>query len=584
MDKKQVAAILDEIGTLLELQGANPFKSRAFHNGARTIEALTDDLATLVESEKLTDVKGIGEGLAKVVLDLVKKGKSKDYDDLKRKIPDGVLAMTRLQGLGPKRVKILFEELKIDSLEKLEKACQKHTIAALEGFGTKTEENILRSIEAAKKTSDKHLFPEARAAADDLLKSLKDLQGVALCEVAGSLRRRKEIIGDIDLLVAASGKSKNFVFDAFTKHSSVERIVAKGDTKSSVVLHGGIACDLRVVEKKEFPFALNYFTGSKEHNVEMRSIARKKGLSLNEYGFTKIENAPSGTRVPSCSTEEEIYKALGLAYVPPELRENGGECAAAKTGKMPTLIDVEDLRGTFHCHTTYSDGHNTLQQMAEAAKARGWSYWGVADHSRVAAYAGGLTPERVRKQHAEVDALNEAMKGFRIFKGTECDILADGSLDFPDKVLATFDYVVVSIHSKFNMTAVEATKRVIKALQNKYATFLGHPTGRLLLSRDGYPVDVKAVIDVAADFGKSIEINAHPVRLDLDWRWVRYARDKGVPIAINPDAHNVDGLDDVRYGVGIARKGWLEKKHVVNAWSVEEVERFFASVRTSKKG
>lgn len=583
MDKKQVAAILDEMGTLFELKGENPFKCRAFHNAARTVEALTEDLAGLVESGNLRKVKGIGEHLAELITDLVTKGKSKEYEQLKASLPAGLLEMVRIQGLGPKRIKILYEKLKIKSIDELRRAAEQHKLAKLEGFGEKTEENILKGIEQLAKTSDKHLYSEAKASAEAILNAVRELKEVKRCEIAGSLRRKKEIIGDIDIVVSAEQKHRKKIFDAFVSHPEVANIIARGETKSSVVLKKGIQCDLRIVDDQEYPFALNYFTGSKEHNVEIRSLARTFGWSLNEYAFTPIEgNGRKKSKAPpKCHDEADIYKAVGLSYIPPELRENMGELEAAKKNAIPKLIEEKDLRGTFHCHTTYSDGANTLEEMVHAAQALGWEYLGIADHSQVAAYAGGLSPERVKKQHAEIDKLNESLKGFRIFKGSEVDILADGSLDFPDKILASFDYVVVSVHSKFKMTEAEATKRIIKALKNKYVTILGHPTGRLLLSREGYPVNMMDVINAAADYGKSIEINSHPLRLDLDWRLVKYAKEKGVRICINPDAHNTEGLKDVFYGIGIARKGWLEARNVVNTWKTKDVEKFFLSTRSS---
>lgn len=582
MDKKQVAEILDEMGTLLELKGENPFKCRAFHNAARVIEALTQDLGGLVSAGDLRTVKGIGESLAVVVSDLVLKGKSKDYEEVRSSLPSGLLEMTRIQGLGPKRIKILYDKLKIKSIAELKKACEKHALAKLEGFGEKTEENILRGIELLAKTSDKHLFPKAKEAAGKIYAAIASLPEVKRCEIAGSLRRKKEVIGDIDIVVSAAQKHRSKIFGVFTSHPEVDSVIAKGETKSSVVLKGGMNSDLRIVEDAEFPFALNYFTGSKEHNVELRSRARTYGLSLNEYGFTKVEgdSKKKVRSIPICKNETEIYKALDMAYVPPELRENMGEIEAAVDGKLPKLIEESDLRGTFHCHTTYSDGSNSLQDMAAGARAKGWKYLGIADHSKIAAYAGGLSEDKVRKQHKEIDKLNASLSGFRIFKGSEVDILPDGTLDYPDKLLASFDYVVVSIHSKFKMTEAEATKRVIRALKNKYVTVLGHPTGRLLLGRDGYPINMLEVINAASDYGKAIEINSHPLRLDLDWRLVKYAKDKHVRIFINPDAHNVDGLGDVAYGVGIARKGWLEAKNVVNAWELKKVESFLHSVRT----
>jgi DNA polymerase (family 10) len=581
MEKKQVALILDEMGTLFELKGENPFKCRAFHNAARVIEALTGDLDELVATEGIRNVKGIGEHLAGVIKDLVGKGISKEYEDLKASLPSGLLQMVRIQGLGPKRIKVLYDKLKLKSIEELRKACEEHRLAKLEGFGEKTEENILNGIELLAKVSDKHLYPEARESADSVLAAIAKLKEVKRSEVAGSLRRKKEIIGDIDIVVSAEEKNRKRIVDVFVSHPNVQDIIARGDTKSSVLLKSGINCDLRIVRDFEYPFALNYFTGSKDHNVEMRSRARKYGLSLNEYGFTKIEG-DAGKKVksiPKCKDEAEIYEALDLRYIPPELRENMGEIEAAQKDRLPKLIEERDVQGTFHCHTTYSDGANTIEEMAEAARKLGWNYLGIADHSKVAAYAGGLSEAKARGQLKEIDKINGHLKNVRLFKGTEVDILPDGSLDYSDKMLAAFDYVVVAIHSKFKMTEVEATKRVIKALRNKYVTMLGHPTGRLLLSREGYPINMIEVIDAASDLGKGIEINAHPLRLDLDWRLLKYAKEKKVPIFINPDAHNTDGLKDVFYGVGIARKGWLESKDVVNTWSLKRVEKFLARTK-----
>jgi DNA polymerase (family 10) len=386
------------------------------------------------------------------------------------------------------------------------------------------------------------------------------------------------VIGDIDIVVSAREADRPKLMQAFVSHPLVASVVANGETKSSVVLEGGINCDLRIVGDDEFPFALNYFTGSKEHNVELRTRAKKYGWSLNEYGFSKLgeeEKRGKAKRIVRCKTEEDIYNALDLKFVPPELRENTGEIEAAEKGDLPALVTGDDIRGTFHCHTTYSDGVNSLEQMAKAAKSLGWEYLGIGDHSKVAAYAGGLSEEKVKAQFAEIDRLNASSKGFRLFKGTECDILPSGDLDWSTKVLASFEYVVIAVHSSFKMTEAEMTKRIVKALKNKYVTMLGHPTGRLLLSRDPYPIDMIQVINAAADYGKIIEINAHPMRLDLDWRLCRYAKEKGVTIAINPDAHNIEGLRDVYYGVGTARKGWLEKDDILNTRPLAGVLEYF---------
>lgn len=584
MDKKQVAALLDEMGTLFELRGENPFKCMAFHNAARVVEGLSADLSSLVADGGIRGIKGIGEHLSKLIKEMVQTGKCAEYDEVKASIPDGLLQMIRIPGLGPKRVKILFEKLKIASIEDLRTACQNHRLAKLEGFGEKTEENILKGIELLASVSNKFLFPQAQAEAAAVAQSLRQLKGVRQCEIAGSLRRKKEIIGDVDIVVSSNARDRKKIFDHFVSLPGVQKVIGRGDTKSSVLLSSGIQCDLRIVSDDEYPFALNYFTGSKEHNVEMRSRARSIGLSLNEYGFTKVEGkegAPPGA-VPRCKNEAGIYRALKLTFIPPELRENKGEIESAAAGSLPYLVEEKDLRGTFHCHTNYSDGLNTLEEMAEGARKLGWQYLGIADHSKAAAYAGGLSAEKVKLQLKAIDALNERSKNFRLFKGSEVDILSDGSLDYPDKILASFDYVVAAIHSKFKMTEEEATKRMTKALKNKYVTFLAHPTGRLLLSREGYPINMTQVIDAASDYGKGIEINAHPFRLDLDWRFVRYAKERKVPLYINPDAHTVEGLRDVYYGVGIARKGWLEAKDVVNTWTVRKVETLFNSLRSGR--
>jgi DNA polymerase (family 10) len=574
LDRKAIADILDEMGTLLELQGANPFKSRAFHNASRAIEGTTGDLAAMAREKTLTSIKGVGEGIAAVVTDLALKGKSRDYAELRASFPDGVLDMLRIPGLGPKKVAVLYRKKKLAGLDELEAAARADRLSSLEGFGRKTQENILAGIAAVRSRGDKHLYSSASKAADAVLSVMSLQPGVKRASIAGSLRRRKEVIGDIDILLSAPDAERERLMKVFVAHPDVESVVAQGPTKSSVVLASGINCDLRIVDDAEYPFALNYFTGSKEHNVTLRARAKKFGWSLNEYGFSRAEEEETrgkAKRIVDCADEEAVYRALELDYIPPELREDRGEIVAAEKHALPELIDAKDIRGTFHCHTTYSDGLHSLREMSDAAKALGWEYLGIADHSPAAAYAGGLSPARLKQQFSEIDALNASEKSFRLFRGTECDILPDGSLDWPEKVLAGFEYVVISVHSSFKMSESAMTKRIIKALKNKHVTMLGHPTGRLLLERDAYPVNMTEVINAAADYGKIIEINAHPSRLDLDWRLCAYAREKDVRIAINPDAHTRDGLADVRYGVGIARKGWLTAGDVINTRPLSRV-------------
>ena len=577
MTKKEVAQILDEVGTMLEVRGENQFKCRAYHNASKIIGDLTQDLNALIDAGELGTINGIGEALTQKITELVKTGKLKYYEDLKKLMPSGLNDLLKIQGMGPKKIKVLFEKLRIQTLDDLKKAIEKHKLTKLDGFGEKTEENILKGISQLSKHSDKHLYPEARESADRILKKIRTVKGVIKFEVAGSLRRRKEIIGDIDIVVCTKKGTEAGVMTAFTSHRDVEQILGHGETKSSVSLKSGIQCDLRVVAESEFPFALAYFTGSKDHNVGMRSLAKEFGWSLNEYGFSEIggtEKRGKAKQVVKCKTEEDIYNSLNLKYVPPELRENMGELEPAINKHLPRLVENADIKGTFHCHTTYSDGTNSLEEMAQTAKELGWQYLGIADHSKVAVYASGLTEAKVKQQWKEIDTLNKKLAGFRVFKGTEVDILPDGSLDWSDKILAGFDYVVASIHSKFKMTEEEGTKRLIKALKNKYVTMLGHPTGRLLLQREGYPVNMVEVVKAAADYGKMIEINAHPMRLDIDWRFCRYAKEQGVMISINPDAHAAQGLTDVQYGVNTARKGWLEKTNILNCHDVKDVLNF----------
>lgn len=577
MDNKTISEILEEVATLLELSGENPFKCRAYHNASRVIAGLTTEAEALIRSGEIKNIKGIGEGIAEKLKELVETGKLSYYEDLKKALPSGLMSMLKIPGLGPKRVKILYDKLKIDSIEKLKQAAESKKLENLDGFGAKIEENILKGIELLKKHADKFLYPIAKEYADRIVEHLKRQKSINKIEIAGSLRRKKEIIGDIDILVSVKGKNTEEIMEAFVHHPDVLNVTAKGDTKSSVILNNGINCDLRVVKDTEFPFALAYFTGSKEHNVEMRSLAKKFGLSLNEYGFTELESVNHRKKNKKnliCKTEVDIYKLLKLQYIPPELRENQGEIEAAAEKNLPDLIEDKDIVGTFHCHTNYSDGVNTIAEMAQAAQSLNWEYLGIAEHSKSAGYAGGLDEDSVKKQIKEIDQLNKNLKNFRIFKGIEVDILPDGTLDFSDKMLSMLDFVICAVHSKFNMSEKDMTRRIIKGMKNKYVTMLAHPSGRLLLEREAYPVNIKEILSAAADMGKIVEINAHPLRLDLDWRWCKYAKELGIKIAINPDAHNVKSLTDVYFGVGIARKGWLEKKDVINTLPLKDVVKY----------
>lgn len=568
MDKKQIAKVLEEMALLLEIKGENIFKVRAHENAAGALDGLTGDLEALVETGEIIEIKGIGKGMADKIKTLLQEGALPEHRRLKESVPAGLLEVAKISGMGPKKIKAVWDELGVTTVEELEAACKADRLSGMKGFGAKTQEKILHNIELMKKFKERHLLSEAREEAQKLYDALKDFPGVIRCEIAGSLRRWKETIKDVDIVASAEDKDRAAIMDHFTTLPTVESVVGKGDTKSSVVLQSGINADLRIVSDAEFPYTLHHLTGSKEHNVAMRQHAIKMGLKMSEYGLFKgEENIP-------CKDEADIFRNLGMAYIPPELRENYGEIEAAQENRLPKLIEMKDIRGIIHTHTDWSDGVNTIEEMARACQKLGYEYLAISDHSKVAAYAGGLNEERVRQQQEEIDKLNAQMNGFRILKSIECDILSDGRLDFSDEVLASFDLVIISVHSKLNMTREEATQRILRALENPYVTILGHLTGRLLLSREGYPLDHHAIIDAAAKLGVSIEINANPYRLDLDWRFCKYAIDKGVMISINPDAHRIAGFADMEYGVGVARKGWLSKENVLNTYSADDVLAF----------
>jgi DNA polymerase (family X) len=565
MDKDQVAEILVQIGTLLELKGENPFKTRAYTNAARTIEALSEPLAKIIAEKRLGDIKGIGEALEQKITELVETGKLAYYNELKASIPPGLVEMLEIPGLGPKKIQALNKKLGVDSVEKLEAACRAGKVAKLEGFGEKTQQNLLEGIERRRSYASKHLLNDALQVAEPLLESLREHPEVTRCSAAGSLRRFKEVIGDIDLL--ASSKKPSRVIEFFVAQPDVIKVTAKGETKASVILHGGIQCDLRVVSDKEFPFALAYFTGSKEHNIIMRQRAIQRGLRLNEYGLfkSKTETRDSKLLVP-CRDETEIFAKLDLPFMPPELREDHGEFAAGEKNDLPKLIEWTDLKGALHNHSIWSDGHNRLEEIAKYMEELGLEYWAITDHSKSSFQANGLDAKRVRQQLKEIEKINGqlAERGgeFRLLKGCEVDILRD-RLDFEDDLLAELEVVVASLHVPSNNEA-ENTKRLILAAQNPFVHMLGHLTGRLLLEREPYPVNTQAVIDACAETGTWIELNCNPRRLDLDWRLWPYAKSRGVKCVINPDAHRNEHSGFLRFGTEIARKGWLEKRDVIN--------------------
>jgi DNA polymerase (family 10) len=576
MDKAGIANALQEISTLLELKDENVFKIRAYANAARSLEAWGGSLSDLQDEEALAKIPGIGKAIAAKIKELAATGSLKYLEELRAEFPAAILELFSISGLGAKKVKALYEKLKISSVEELQKACESGRVAELPGFGETTQTKIKESIARRAQHSGSFQLGQIAAEAEALLSDLKSHPDALLVDLAGSYRRRKEIVRDLDFIVAT--KKPEAMTKFFAGHPLVESIIAQGPTKTSVRLRSGIQCDLRVVSSAEYPFALSYFTGSKEHNIEMRNRALKRGWTLNEYRLAPLPPDPKAkkktapTKITKVRDEAELYGALDLDFIPPELRENCGEFEAASNHSLPRLIERENLRGTFHCHTTASDGHNTLEEMAEAAQELGLQYLGIAEHSKSSIQAHGLDEAKLRVQMATIHKLNKKFDGFRLFAGIECDILRNGELDFPDEILSQLDFAVASVHSVFNLSEVEMTKRIIKAMENPFITMLGHPTGRLLLKREPYVVDLAAVIDAAAATGTWIEINAAPKRLDLDWRWWPRAKEKGVKCVINPDAHRIERLQDLWFGIGVARKGWLTKADVVNCLPLGKIE------------
>src|SRR5947199_6076463 len=530
MTKSQIAEVLEEIGTWLELKDENPFKIRAYANAARSLETFGGSLSDLQDEEALGKIPGIGKAIAAKIKELAATGNLKYLEELRAEFPAAILELFSISGLGAKKIKALYEKLHISSIEQLLKACETGRVAELPGFGETTQAKICKAIEERTRHSGYFQFGQIAHEAETLRSDFAAHPDTLHMEVAGSYRRRKEIVHDVDLLVATKKPAEITKF--FVGHLLVESIIAQGPTKSSVRLRSGVQCDLRVVSTAEFPFALAYFTGNKEHNIELRSRALQRGWTLNEYRLapvpvdSKAKKKKPVKKIPKVHDEAGLYRAVNLDFIPPELREDWGEFEAAEKHSLPRLIEKENLRGTFHCHTTASDGHNSIEEMAEAAQALGLEYLGIGDHSRSSNKAHGLEEAKLSSQIAEIRKFNEKLHGFRVFAGVECDVLRDGSLDLPDEVLSQLDYVIASVHSVFNLNKAEMTARVIRAIENPFVTMLAHPTGRLLLKREPYQIDIPAILHAAARTGTWIELNAAPKRLDLDWRWWPLAKQK----------------------------------------------------------
>lgn len=569
MDQSEIANILREISELLQFKNENPFKIRAYENGARIIETLEDDLHTLVAEDRLNTVKGIGETLEEQIKEMVLDHQSTYYEELKSSIPPGLLEMTKIPGLGAKKIMKIYNELDITTLGELEYAALENRLLDLEGFGKKSQQNILEGIKMMKRYHGHFLLSHALEAGKDILQWVEKHPKTIQCSLGGSIRRRKEIIKDIDILASCAREDREEIMNHFLSYPQKAHTNEQGDTKSSMGLNIGINVDIRLVEKKEYPYALHHFTGSKEHNTAMRHRAKKMGLKINEYGIFKEE-----TILPA-KDEKEFFSILDLDYIPPELRENRGEIEAAEKGQLPKLITREDIKGTLHNHSHYSDGNNSIEEMVQEAIKMNFSYIGISDHSQSAAYARGLTKDIIHRKHQEIHKLNEKYPSITIFKGTESDILSDGSLDYDNDTLHLFDYVIASVHSQFQMSKEDMTKRIITAIKNPHTRILGHVTGRLLLSREGYEVDIEEILKACAHHHVAIEINSNPHRLDLDWRHCKRAKELGVKLAIEGDAHRLSGLHYIDYGISIARKGWLEARDIINHYDAESMAKFF---------
>ena len=575
MDKKDIIEVLERIGTMMEIKGENPFKIRAYSAGARTLQTMEEDLGEVIEEGRLGDIPGIGKALTEKIETLYATGELEFYDKLVASVPSGLMDLLDIPGLGGKKIKVLHEELNVDSIESLTEVCQAGKVAELKGFGVKTQEKILSGIKNREAYAARHLWWDARAVVEKILPGLKGLPEVERVEAAGSFRRGMETVGDLDFLVASADPAP--IMDWFTSMEGIAEVTAHGDTKSSIRLEGGMQADLRVVPSEQFYFALHHFTGSKDHNVRMRQKALSLGLSLSEWGLRPEEEKDSSRKAGpvEANSEEDIFKALGLQYVPPSLREGMGEVEAAERNELPELLEFSDLKGCFHNHTTASDGRNTLEEVAEEADRRGWEYLGIADHSKASFQANGLDEGRLLNQVQAIKAINESGKyRVHLFSGSEVDILSGGRLDFEDSDLESLDYVVASVHSGLTQDEETMTTRIIKALEHPQVTMLGHLSGRLLLRREASAMNIQKIIDAALANGKIIELNANPMRLDMDWRHWRRAAEKGLLCCINPDAHALHHYNYQVAGVLAARKGWLTAKEVFNTRKLVEVREY----------
>ena len=567
MKNRLVAEIFYQIADLLEIQGDIPFKLRAYRRAAQMIEGLDEDIENIVRKDKLTSLPGIGEGLAKKIKEIVETGGLEYFERLKKEVPGSLATLVSIPGVGPKKASVLFKKMGITTIEQLKKACEGGKLRDLEGFGEITERNIIRGIKMLEKSSGRVLLSIAYEDGNNYLDYLKKIHEIKDISIAGSLRRMKETIGDIDILASSNKADKVMAY--FVVYPDVKEVLLKGSTKTSVLLDDGIQVDLRIVKPESYGAALQYFTGSKEHNVILRGIAIIKGLKLSEYGVFKKDTEEYVVG----KNEKEVYNILDLPYIEPELRENKGEIEAAKTKGLPKLVDYSEIKGDFHVHSNWSDGSDSIEELAAFSKKQGFSFIGIADHSQSLKIAFGLSETNVEKKLKEIIKVNKKLSGFRVFSATECDIKTDGSLDYSNKILKKFDFVYAAVHSRFKMNMKEMTARILKAMENEYVHILAHPTCRIIGRREPIELDIEKVIDTARDTNTFLEINSFPDRLDLNDINIRLAKEKNITFVIGTDAHSIDHLRYIRFGIATARRGWLEKKDVLNTFSVKEIEK-----------
>jgi len=632
INKEKIAEIFEKISELLEIKGDNIFKIRAYLNASRVISQFPGNIEDAVLKGELSKIPGIGKDIASKIEELVKTGRLIYYEELKKSVPEGIFELLKLRGLGPKKTKILYEKLGIKNIADLKTALENNKLLYLDGFGEKTVSNLTGAIKEYNNFKERYLYPEAQLEAGLLVSYLLEAGGslISNIEIAGSLRRKLETVGDIDILIASKSKKyeniaaeyddkadiaaaarpykhentadysynnidtadaplKNFnavssaIAEVFLKYDKIAHVESGGNTKISIVLENGMHVDLRLVPPEDYIYALHHFTGSKLHNEELRSREKKRGYKINEYGIYKTEHDETEYNKIIVSDENEFYNAFNMQFIPPELREGTGEIEEALKHDIPELINIKDIRGVFHVHTSYTDGKESLEEMVKTALEHGFEYIGITDHSVSAHYAHGLSADQLNAEIEYIDMLNKKYEGkITILKGIESDILENGSLDYEDETLSKLDFVIASVHSRFNMHKEDMTARIIKAIKNPYTTMLGHLTGRLLLERKEYEVDISAVIDALSEYKTIVELNSNPKRLDIDWRYIKEAISKSVMLSINPDAHNKEGFDVIEYGVNAARKGWATKNDVLNTYGIDEVLNKIKTIREYK--